>query len=120
MLHHLSVTAREPRKVAEVLAEIMDGEVGRFMPNAGSWYVKTREEGNIHVEIYPLGTELHPNPAAAQDRLAVPEFRIGAKTQYSGRSSISQGERVGRRPRAIADRFDSSMSGSKTACSSKC
>lgn len=74
MLHHLSITAEEPEVVAKVFAELTGGQYGRFAPHKGSWYVKTNEEGNIGLEVYPLGTELHPNPAAASDPRAVPEF----------------------------------------------
>ena len=36
MIHHLSIAARDPRHVAEVLAEFMGGAATRFTPNPGS------------------------------------------------------------------------------------
>lgn len=85
MLHHLSITAEDPEKVALVLARLMGGQYGPFGAHEGCWFVKTREEGNIGVEVYPLGTELHPNPAAARDPRAAPQFYSNSESSpHSG------------------------------------
>jgi len=44
MIHHLSIAARDPQHVAEVLAELMDGAVTRFTPNPGSWFAHQHDE----------------------------------------------------------------------------
>ena len=60
MIHHLSIAARDPRHVAEVLAEFMGGAATRFTPNPGSWFAYQHDEHGTGVEVYPAGTELRP------------------------------------------------------------
>ena len=58
MIHHLSIAARDPQHVAEVLAEFMGGAATRFTPNPGSWFAHQHDEYGTGVEVYPAGTEL--------------------------------------------------------------
>lgn len=60
MIHHVSIAARDPRKVAEVLAEFMGGRATRFPPNPGSWFAHQYDSHGTGVEVYPVGTELRP------------------------------------------------------------
>ncbi len=60
MIHHLSISARDPQHVAEVLAEFMGGAATRFPPNPGSWFAHQHDEHGTGVEVYPAGTELRP------------------------------------------------------------
>jgi hypothetical protein len=61
MIFHLSIAAREPARVANVLAEMWRGEVFPFPPVAtGSFAVLAGDERNSLIEVYPLGTELVP------------------------------------------------------------
>jgi hypothetical protein len=60
MIHHLSIAARDPQHVAEVLAEFMGGAATRFAPNPGSWFAHQDDEYGTGVEVYPAGTELRP------------------------------------------------------------
>jgi hypothetical protein len=60
MIHHLSIAARDPQHVAEVLAEFMGGAATRFTPNPGSWFAHQHDEHGTGVEVYPAGTELRP------------------------------------------------------------
>jgi hypothetical protein len=60
MIHHLSIAARDPQHVAEVLAEFMGGAATRFTPNPGSWFAHQHDEYGTGVEVYPAGTELRP------------------------------------------------------------
>jgi hypothetical protein len=39
MIHHVSIPAREPRRVAEVLAELMGGSCHPFGPLEGAFFV---------------------------------------------------------------------------------
>ena len=57
MIHHLSIAAREPERVAGVLADLMDGVV---VPDAGHFFVSQIDEHGSAVEVYPAGTELQP------------------------------------------------------------
>jgi hypothetical protein len=59
MIYHLSIAAIQPRRVAEVLAELWRGEVFPFPAVAkGSFAVLAGDDRNSLIEIYPLGTEL--------------------------------------------------------------
>jgi hypothetical protein len=64
MIHHLSISARDPGHVAKVLAELMDGAAVPFPPNPGSWFAHQNDEWGTGVEVYPAGTELHPHGRA--------------------------------------------------------
>src|SRR6266480_2118917 len=63
MIHHLSIAARDPKHVAEVLAELMVGKAVPFPPNPGSFFALQLDEHGSGVEVYPAGTELQPNGA---------------------------------------------------------
>lgn len=60
MIHHFSIAAREPERVAAVLAEILGGRSLNFSPFPGSRIVATGDEHGTAVEVYPLGLELEP------------------------------------------------------------
>jgi hypothetical protein len=60
MIHHLSIAARDPQHVAEVLAEIMGGKAVPFPPNPGSFFALQLDRHGSGVEVYPAGTELRP------------------------------------------------------------
>jgi hypothetical protein len=60
MIHHLSIAARDPKHVAEVLAELMDGKAVPFPPNPGSFFALQLDNHGSGVEVYPAGTELQP------------------------------------------------------------
>ena len=60
MIHHISLPARDPLHVANVLAEVLNGRVGLFPPNINSYLVLVGDKYGTLVEIYPLGSELMP------------------------------------------------------------
>lgn len=60
MIHHLSIAAKNPELVAQVLAEVWQGKALSFPPNPESYMVFPGDEYGSAVEIYPLGTELTP------------------------------------------------------------
>jgi hypothetical protein len=60
MIHHLSIAARDPERVAGVLAELMGGSAVRFPPNPGSFFALQLDDHGSGVEVYPAGTELQP------------------------------------------------------------
>src|SRR5438046_10318802 len=63
MIHHLSIAARDPKKAAGVLADLMGGKAVPFPPNPGSFFALQLDEHGSGVEVYPAGTELQPNGA---------------------------------------------------------
>jgi hypothetical protein len=60
MIHHISIPARNPLHVANVLAEVLNGKVGPFPPNINSYVVIVGDEYGTLIEIYPLGSEMMP------------------------------------------------------------
>jgi len=59
VIFHLSFDARDPRHVAEVIAELWGGKAIPFPPvMAGSWVAMAGDDRNTTVEIYPRGCEL--------------------------------------------------------------
>jgi hypothetical protein len=46
MIHHLSIAARDPRRVASVLAEIMGGRALPFPPTPGSFFALQLDEND--------------------------------------------------------------------------
>lgn len=65
MIHHMSLAARDPERVARVIAALWQGEARPFPPVAeGSWVALAGDARGTTMEVYPLGTEFHP---AAED-----------------------------------------------------
>lgn len=60
MIHHLSISARDPQHVAGVIAEMMGGTVVPFPPNPGSFFALQMDDHGSGVEVHPAGLELHP------------------------------------------------------------
>lgn len=60
MIHHLSMPAIAPFRVAQVLAEIWGGKAVPFPAHPGSYMVLTLDEHGTMIEIYPFGTEMVP------------------------------------------------------------
>ena len=60
MIHHLSIAAREPKRVAQVLAEMMGGTAVPFPPNPHSFFALQLDEHGSGIEVYPAGTALRP------------------------------------------------------------
>lgn len=63
MIHHLSIAAKNPLHVAQVLAEIWQGQVAPFPPHPGSFMVIAMDEFGTMIEVYPAGTTLIPGSA---------------------------------------------------------
>lgn len=61
MIHHLSVSARDPNAVADFFAELIGGVSVDFPPNPGSRMVFKADGNGTAVEIYPAGTVMAPN-----------------------------------------------------------
>jgi hypothetical protein len=61
MIYHVSVSAKDPARVANAIAELWNGEVLPFPPIAeGSLIVMAGDDRNSAIEVYPAGTQLHP------------------------------------------------------------
>jgi hypothetical protein len=60
MIHHLSITARNPEHVCGVVAEILGGTCFPFPVFPGGYLAIGNDEHGTAIEVYPLGTELVP------------------------------------------------------------
>lgn len=61
MIHHLSVSAADPKSAAEFFADVMNGVVVDFQPNPGSYMVFKADGRGTGIEIYPAGSVMVPN-----------------------------------------------------------
>jgi hypothetical protein len=59
MIHHLSIPAREPRRVAEVLAELMNGKCVAFGPLEGAFMAASFDASGTMIEVYPERTTIN-------------------------------------------------------------
>jgi hypothetical protein len=53
MIHHVSIPARNPQHVAEVLAEVMGGRCVPFGPLEGAFMAMSGDEHGSMIEVYP-------------------------------------------------------------------
>jgi hypothetical protein len=53
MIHHVSIPAREPQRVAEVLAELMNGKSFPFGPLEGAFMAASGDANGTMIEVYP-------------------------------------------------------------------
>jgi hypothetical protein len=60
MIHHVSIPAREPRRVAAVLAELMGGHVSPFAPVDGAFAALVSDGHGTMIEVYPEGAAMLP------------------------------------------------------------
>ena len=67
MIHHVSIAAKNPRRVAGVLSELWGGRAFPFPPSPESYVVfpSDNNQGTC-IEVYPLGTELVPGTGDEQ------------------------------------------------------
>src|SRR5437762_13872955 len=100
MIHHLSIAARDPKKAAGVLADLMGGKAVPFPPNPGSFFALQLDEHGSGVEVYPAGTELEPNGSTGGSFGTHPEDRAhGAAHVAPGvRTEAEPGEALAKRP----------------------
>lgn len=60
MIHHISIAACNPHRVATVLAELLRGHVLPFPPNPNSYVAIAGDDCGTMIEVYPLGSEILP------------------------------------------------------------
>ncbi len=64
MIHHISIAANQPQHVAEVLAELCQGQAIGFPYHEGSYIALTFDPHGTMIEVLPQGTELKPSGEA--------------------------------------------------------
>jgi len=61
MIHHLSLPAKDPVRVAKVIAELFDSNYyAPFPSHPGSYVAFAGDEYGTLIEVYPQGTEMIP------------------------------------------------------------
>ena len=65
MIHHISIAAKDPRHVAEVIAELWQTVALPFPPVPGGYIVIADDEHGTAIEVSPQGTELVPGAGEA-------------------------------------------------------
>jgi len=66
MLFHMSIAAHDPRHVAEVLAEIWQGQVFRFPPvSNNAWIALAGDDRRTALEVYPIDVVLRESEGDA-------------------------------------------------------
>ncbi|WP_035991341.1 hypothetical protein [Leptolyngbya sp. KIOST-1] len=60
MIHHMSIPAKDPHRVAQVLAELCQGSVMPFPPLEGAYAVAAKDVYGTLFEVYPIGSEIMP------------------------------------------------------------
>ena len=88
MIFHASIPAREPERVAAVIAEIWGGQSFRFPPWPGAWVAMAGDARGSMVEVYPHTLPIapgsgdgmaRPHPDAAPRPYACFHLAIGAR-----------------------------------------
>lgn len=89
MLFHLSIDARNPQRVAEVLAELFGGFAAPFAPvSEGSWVALAGDDRRTMVEVYPSGTELFEAEGDA-DVIGMPGTKGRTATHFAMATPLS-------------------------------
>jgi hypothetical protein len=95
MIHHVSIPAREPQHVAEVLAELMNGKCFPFGPLEGAFMATSGDANGTTFEVYPERTTLNiPDrddqvvfaDSGAAANVAFPRIAVGAARGGRGRA----------------------------------
>lgn len=60
MIHHISIAANNPFHVAQVLAELFDGEIIPFASRSDSYVAVAFDAYGTMIEVLPRGIELRP------------------------------------------------------------
>ena len=66
MIHHLSIPAQNPLHVTKILVELFGGVLTPFGPYKNSFIAWAGDEHGTAVEVYPVGTEMMPDPGKGQ------------------------------------------------------
>lgn len=81
MISHVSIPAREPARVARVIAELVDGEALRFPPGGPDAWIIWSRDGQIELQVVPRGAWLAPGDDGAT--VVAGEARGGSETHVA-------------------------------------
>ena len=100
MIHHVSIPARDPERVARVLAELLQGYAGPFVgPMPGAWVVYQEDSFGTGIEVYDERTMLAPGDGdeLCDVRLGEPPQGVAFHALISVKADRATIERVGAR-----------------------
>ncbi|HEY1385580.1 MAG TPA: hypothetical protein VGF43_18285 [Dongiaceae bacterium] len=100
MIHHVSIPAREPERVARVLAELFDGYAGPFIgPIPGAWVVYQEDGAGTGIEVYADGTQIVPGEGDQMGavRVGEPPQAVAFHALISVKTDRAAIERIGAR-----------------------
>ncbi len=60
MIHYISINVKDPKQVANVLAEILEGQANPFPGQTGSYKVFSSNDYVAIIELHPIRNELMP------------------------------------------------------------
>ena len=107
MIHHLSIAAENPQHVAQVLAEILDGQPTPHPFSPGSYTVFLFDEHGTEIEVYPLGTEITPGDSdekRAYINNPAPSRSTATHVMMSVPTSVEQIEQIAAREGWLVER----------------
>ncbi|BBD61432.1 hypothetical protein NIES2109_42600 [Nostoc sp. HK-01] len=107
MIHHFSISAENPQHVAQVLAEILQGQPTPHPYSPGGYIVFPFDEYGTEIEVYPLGTEI--TPGESDEKRAYIENSTASKftathAMLSVPASIEQIEQIAQRENWLVQR----------------
>ena len=115
MIHHVSIPAREPRRVAEILAELMDGRCLPFGPLDGAFMAASGDAHGTMIEVYPEAATL--DIPANDDQVVFGRQEAPRGWPFHMFLSVQKGreevERIGAREGWRAKTFGRGMQGEK-------
>ncbi|MBX9252506.1 hypothetical protein H1Q63_00630 [Desmonostoc muscorum CCALA 125] len=100
MIHHLSISAENPQHVAQVLAEILQGQATPHPFSPDGHIVFPFDEYGTEIEVYPLVTEI--TPGDSQEKRAYIQNPTASKftgthVMISVPASVEQIEQIAQR-----------------------
>jgi hypothetical protein len=116
MIHHVSIPAREPQHVAEVLAELMNGKCVPMRPLEGAFLAVSGDANGTLIEVYPERTTI--NIPDRDDQAVFAENPVPPQTWpfhvlLSVPREAEEVERIGAREGWRAKTFGRGMQGHK-------
>ncbi|OUL28887.1 hypothetical protein [Nostoc sp. 106C] len=100
MIHHISIAAQNPLRVASVLAEICHGKLFDFPNPGGSYAVVVFDDYGTGIEVFPLGSVCVPasdtEPSKVIQTSSSPSF-VATHVAISVPASQEQIEQIGMR-----------------------
>ena len=114
MIHHVSIPARDPRRVAEVLAELMAGQCHPFGPLEGAFMAASGDRHGSMIEVYPERATLDIPPNDDQvvfGENAAPPRSWPFHVLLSVPRKLEEIERIGEREGWRAKTFGRGMQG---------